>query len=122
MRIICKTTEKNDKLTSTDNDETLNAQTDAEVLGADSAKYSDLAEEIRQSGNITLTHKIYTYDEGTTAITISEANKVIDGDGAVIDMKGATIQAFHVTASGVTIKNLTIKNAHYTSDGIVFTT
>ena len=64
-------------MASTDYDEAI-VQTDTEVLGADSAKYSDLAEEIGHFGNITLTHKSYTYDEGGTII-ISEDNKVIDG-------------------------------------------
>ena len=90
-----QTSEENDELTLTDND----------VLGVDSATYSDLASEIGQSGNVKLTHKNYTYNTDATAITITEDNKVIDGDGAVIDMKGATIRAFYVTASGVTIKN-----------------
>ena len=82
-------------------------------MAADSATYSDLAVEISQSGNIKLKHKNYTYNDGATTITITKDNKVIDGDGAVIDMKGSTIQAFDVTASGVTIKNLTIKNANW---------
>ncbi|WP_407411558.1 right-handed parallel beta-helix repeat-containing protein [Methanobrevibacter sp.] len=110
-----QTSEENEALASTDYDEAI-AQTDTEVLGEDSAKYSDLAEEISQPGNITLTHKNYTYDKGKT-ITISEDNKVIDGNGAVIDMNESTIRAFHVNASGVTIKNLTIKNANYNGDG-----
>ena len=108
-----QTSEENDELASTDYDEAI-AQTDTEVLGADSAKYSDLAAEISQLGNITLTHKSYTYDGGET-IVISEDNKVIDGNGAVIDMNGSTIRAFYISGSGVTIKNLTIKNAN--SDG-----
>jgi len=110
-----QTSEENEALASTDYDEAI-AQTDTEVLGADSAKYSDLAAEISQPGNIKLTHKNYTYDWGET-ITISEANKVIDGNGAVIDMNGSTIRAFYVSASGVTIKNLTIKNANYNGNG-----
>ena len=77
-----QTSEENEALASTDYDEAI-AQTDTEVLGADSATYSDLAAEIRHSGNINLTHKNYTYDEGET-ITISEDNKVIDGNGAVL--------------------------------------
>ena len=109
-----QTSEENDELASTDYDEAI-AQTDTEVLGADSATYSDLAYEIGQPGNITLTHKNYTYDEDAKAIVISEANKVIDGNGAVIDMNGSTIRAFYISGSGVTIKNLTIKNAN--SDG-----
>ncbi|MDO5860507.1 right-handed parallel beta-helix repeat-containing protein, partial [Methanobrevibacter sp.] len=110
-----QTSEENEALASTDYEEAI-AQTDTEVLGADSATYFDLAEEIRHSGNITLTHKNYTYDWGGT-ILISEDNKVIDGNGAVIDMNGSTIRAFHVNASGVTIKNLTIKNANYNVNG-----
>jgi len=110
-----QTSEENEALASTDYDEAI-AQTDTEVLGADSAKYSDLAAEISQPGNIKLTHKNYTYDWGET-ITISEANKVIDGNGAVIDMNGSTIRAFYISASGVTIKNLTIKNANYNGNG-----
>jgi len=106
-----QTSEENEALASTDYDEAI-AQTDTEVLGADSATYSDLAEEISQPGNINLTHKNYTYDKDAKAITIREANKVIDGNGAVIDMAGSNIRAFYVTASGVTIKNLTIKNAN----------
>ncbi len=111
-----QTSEENDELASTDYDEAI-AQTDTEVLGADSATYSDLAEEISHSGNITLTHKSYTYDERATAITISEDNKVIDGNGAVIDMNGSTIRAFYISGSGVTIKNLTIKNVNYNGNG-----
>ena len=110
-----QTSEENGALASTDYDEAI-AQTDTEVLGADSAKYSDLANEIRQPGNIKLTHKNYTYTGGET-ITIGEANKVIDGNGAVIDMAGSTIRAFNISASGVTIKNLTIKNANYKGNG-----
>ncbi|WP_407409610.1 peptidoglycan-binding protein [Methanobrevibacter sp.] len=111
-----QTSEENEALASTDYDEAI-AQTDTEVLGADSATYSDLANEISQPGNITLTHKNYTYDKDATAIDISEDNKVIDGNGAVIDMTGSNIRAFYVSASGVTIKNLTIINANYDGDG-----
>jgi len=110
-----QTSEENEALASTDYDEAI-AQTDTEVLGADSATYSYLADEISHSGNITLTHKNYTYTGGET-ITISEANKVIDGNGAVIDMNESTIRAFYISGSGVTIKNLTIKNANYNDHG-----
>ena len=110
-----QTSEENEALASTDYDEAI-AQTDTEVLGADSATYSDLAQEIGQPGNITLTHKNYTYNGGGT-ILISEDNKVIDGNGAVIDMNGSTIRALRVSGSDVTIKNLTIKNANYGVSG-----
>ena len=102
-----QTSEENDELTLTDND----------VLGADSATYSDLDREIRASGNVTLTHKNYIYDDGATAITITEDNKVIDGNGAIIDMTGSTIRAFDVIGNGVTIKNLTIKNVNFWENG-----
>ena len=111
-----QTSEENEVLASTDYDEAI-AQTDTEVLGADSATYFDLAEEIRHSGNITLTHKNYTYNEGAKAITISEDNKFIDGNGAVIDMNESTIRAFDVIGNGVTIKNLTIKNVNFWENG-----
>ena len=111
-----QTSEENEALASTDYDEAI-AQTDTEVLGADSATYSDLANEINQPGNIKLKHKNYTFNDGAKFIIISESDKVIDGDGAVIDMNGSTIRAFTVTASGVTIKNLTIKNANYDGQG-----
>ena len=102
-----QTSEENDELTLTDND----------VLGADSATYSDLDSEICASGNVTLTHKNYIYDDGATAITITEDNKVIDGNGAIIDMTGSTIRAFDVIGNGVTIKNLTIKNVNFWEKG-----
>ena len=111
-----QTSEENEALASTDYDEAI-AQTDTDVLGADSATYSDLANEINQPGNIKLKHKNYTFNDGAKFIIISESDKVIDGDGAVIDMNGSTIRAFTVTASGVTIKNLTIKNANYDGQG-----
>ena len=45
-------------------------------------------------------------------------NTVIDGKGAIIDMGGSTNKrAFYVSASGVTFKNLTIKNANYDYSG-----
>jgi len=110
-----QTSEENEALASTDYDEAI-AQTDTEVLGADSATYFDLAQEIGQPGNINLIHKNYTYDGGEP-ITISEDNKVIDGNGAVIDMNGSTIRAFYISGSGVTIKNLTIINANIAGSG-----
>ena len=109
-----QTSEENEALALTDYDEAI-AQTDTEVLGADSATYSDLAAEISHPGNITLTHKSYSYDGGET-IGIGEANKVIDGNGAVIDMAGSNIQTFKVEADGVIFKNLTIINAYHNLD------
>ena len=113
-----QTSENNDELALDDNDESVSSQTVTEVLSVeDNSTYSELSLEINQSGNVTLTHKNYVYDNSSGSINISEANKVIDGDGAVIDMAGSTIRAFYVSADGVTIKNLTIKNANYDGSG-----
>ena len=109
--------EENDRLTLADNDESISAQTDTKVLSVDeNSTYSELSYEISQSGNVKLTHKNYVYDDGGS-INIREDNKVIDGNGAVIDMAESNIRAFTVSASDVTIKNLTIKNANYNENG-----
>ena len=111
-----KTSETNTILTQTNNDESMSGEIDSEVLGADIGTYSGLSEEIGSGGNIELIHDYYTYDSGST-IEISDDNSVIDGKGAVIDMAGSNKQAFDVSASGVIIKNLTIKNAKYNALG-----
>ena len=111
-----KTSEKNTILTQTTTDESMSREIDSEVLGADMGTYSGLSEEIGSGGNIELIHDYYTYDSGST-IEISDDNSVIDGKGAVIDMAGSNKQAFDVSASGVIIKNLTIKNAKYNALG-----
>jgi predicted outer membrane repeat protein len=41
----------------------------------------------------------------------------VNGNGAVIDMSGSSIRAFEVIRSGVTFKNLTIKNANFNGRG-----
>ena len=44
----------------------------------------------------------------------TNCNRIIAiGGGAVIDMAGSDIHAFYVSASGVTIKNMTIKNVNF---------
>ena len=111
-----QTSEENDKLTLTDNDETLSAKNDTDVLSDNSGTYSGLSAEISSGGNIELQHDYYTYDTGNT-ISIIVPDSVIDGKGATIDMAGSNIPAFYVSASGVTIKNLTIINANYDGDG-----
>ena len=77
--------------------------------------YSSLFYEIKSGGDIVLRFDHYTYDEGDT-ITIAQSG-VIDGRGAVIDMAGSNIRAFTVAVSGVTIKNLTIRNVNYARHG-----
>ena len=107
-----------EKLESGVDDESFSDKTDTELLGEAPATYSDLAEEINKPGNVTLTHKNYVYADGATPIVIDEDNKVIDGNGAVIDMAGSTIRAFKVSPYlSVTIKNLTIKNAKCSGNG-----
>ena len=93
----------------------LSVNNESDVLGS-TGTYSDLANEIGAGGNIKLKHSLYTYDDSGSTITISGDNRVIDGNGAVIDMGGSNIRAFYARDSGVTIKNLTIKNANYTAD------
>ncbi len=111
-----QTSEENDELALNDNDETLSAKNDTDVLSDNSGTYSGLSDEIGSGGNIELQHDYYTYDTGDT-ISISGADSVIDGKGAIINMTGSNIRAFTVSASGVTIKNLTIINANYDGFG-----
>ena len=96
-------------------DEILTTENDLEPISEDTSTYSELSNEIGSGGNIELQHKYYTYDSGST-IQITTPG-VINGNGAVIDMAGSTIQAFNITASDVTIKNLTIQNANYDDSG-----
>ena len=87
-----------------------------DTLSLNQGNYSDLAEEIQSGGNVELKYDYYTYDSGFT-ITITGDNRVIDGKGAVIDMAGSNMRAFYVSDSGVTIKNLIIKNTNYDNNG-----
>ena len=90
----------------------LSASNELDVLGADEASYSTLSDEISRGGNVELLHDYYRCYGGESTISISGDNRIIDGRGAIIDMMGSTIPAFNVVGSGVTIKNLTIKNAN----------
>ena len=105
-----------DKL-SDNPDNILTASNELDVLGVDEATYSNLSDEISAGGNVELQHDYYRCSGGESTINISGDNRIIDGKGAVIDMAGSTIQAFNVVGSGVTIKNLTIKNANYDGYG-----
>ncbi len=104
-------------VTKTDNDENLTASNELDVLSADEVPYSTLYDEISVDGNVELQHDYYRCSGGESTITISGDNRIIDGKGAVIDMAGSAIQAFYVIGSGMTIKNLTIKNANYNGNG-----
>ncbi|WP_407432548.1 right-handed parallel beta-helix repeat-containing protein, partial [Methanobrevibacter sp.] len=99
------------------NDEILSVGNDVDILGAGEYNYTYLRQQINSGGDITLIKGNYTYADGDGETIEITNSGVIDGNGAVIDMAGLGHRAFYVTASGVTIKNLTIKNANYNGDG-----
>ena len=103
-----QTGEENSILTQND-DETLNAEIDSQTLGADEGTFQELRNEIGNGGDKNLSKSYYRYNSGN-AIQIKNPG-VINGNGAIIDMAGASIRVFYVTISGVTIKDLTIINA-----------
>ena len=105
-----KTSEENTTLTQAND-----AESDSQILSEGEGTYYDLIEEIGSGGDKNLAKSYYRYTGGDT-IEITTSG-VINGNGAVIDMTGSNIRAFTVSASGVTIKNLTIKNANYNGDG-----
>ena len=109
-----QTGEENSILTQND-DETVSAESDSQTLGAGEGTFSDLRNEIGNGGDKNLSKSYYRYNSGN-AIQIKTPG-VINGNGAIIDMAGATIRAFYVTVSNVTIKDLTIKNANCSAGG-----
>ena len=96
--------------TQTDN-KLASAENDLKILGESEGTYSDLRRDIEQGG--ILTKDIYRYVSGDGSSIEITSPMIVDGGGAVIDMVGSGIQAFKVSTSGVTFKNLTIKNAAY---------
>ena len=112
-----KTSPEDTPLSQANNDEIASVENDSEVLNVNPGTYSGLASEIGSGGNIKLLHDYYTYDNYGSTISISDANSVIDGNGAVIDMAGSTIRAFILNAPYVIIKNLTIKNVNFDGNG-----
>ena len=108
-----QTSEENTKLAVEENDETLSYEIDSEILTADQLTYSDLKGQIGSGGNINLTKGTYTYNQNDGDTIEITTSGVINGNGAVIDMAQSGHRAFVVITSGVTIKNLTIKNANY---------
>ena len=122
-----KTTEDNQVLSKTNDDE-IQSVKDNEIIGEDidpntNATFEDLRNEIGGGGNITLKHKFYNYNgtgQGPEFIEISYPNSIIDGNGAVIDMKGSSTQVFHINVDNITVKNLTIKNACRETWGLAF--
>lgn len=116
--IIAENTKDNIQKQSS-NDESVKDGSD--VVGVAEGTYSDLKNEIGNGGNINLTKSYYRYnnltDANATTIKISVSG-TIDGKGAVIDMNGShDLQTISVSASGVTIKNLTIQNANCGGSG-----
>ena len=122
-----KTTDDNQVLSKTNDDE-IQSVKDNEITGADvdpntNATFDDLKKEIGEGGNITLKHKFYNYNGAgldPEFININIPNSIIDGNGAVIDMKGSSTQAFHIENNNITVKNLTIKNACRDTWGLAF--
>ncbi|WP_198144404.1 S-layer family protein [Methanobrevibacter millerae] len=104
-----------DEIQTNENDNMLTQTEDAEILTSGEGSYSDLRNDINSGGNLTKSHYRYNAGDGDT-IEINTPG-VINGNGAVIDMAGSNIRTFYVSASGVTIKNLTIKNANYDDNG-----
>ena len=104
-----------DEIQTNENDNMLTQTEDAEILTSGEGSYSDLRNDINSGGNLTKSHYRYIAGDGDT-IEINTPG-VINGNGAVIDMAGSNIRAFYITASDVTINNLTIKNANYGGHG-----
>ena len=107
--ILKKTSEENNALTQANN-----AETDSQILSGGEGTYNDLRDEIGFGGDINLTKRYYFYDGGDTIVIANPG--VINGNGAVIDMNNS-VRAFYVESSGVTFKNLTIKNANNRDSG-----
>ena len=97
------------------NDEIVGIQNEFDVLDVGTRTSSELSGEIGSRGNITLHHDYYTYDSCST-INTTITGSVIDGNSAVIDITESDVGTFKVDASGVTIKNLEIKNAKYSAN------
>ncbi len=95
--------------------ELLGVENNEEILNIKEGAFSELASEIGSGGDINLSKDIYRYDSGSTII-ISDAG-TINGNGAVIDMSGSSIQVFNIETTGVTIKNITFKNIKYDGNG-----
>ena len=106
-----QTSEENTTLTQAND-----AESDSQILAEGEGTYYDLRNEIGSGGDKNLTKSYYSYTGGDT-IEIKNSG-VINGNGAVIDMAGSiNMRAFTVSASDVTIRNITIKNANYNGDG-----
>ncbi len=106
-------------LKTTDDNQVLSKTNDDEIQSV----FDDLKKEIGEGGNITLKHKFYNYNGAgldPEFININIPNSIIDGNGAVIDMKGSSTPAFHIENNNITVKNLTIKNACRYTWGLAF--
>ena len=112
-----KTIQTNDTEMLTANDEETTAtQNNLDTLSLEEKTYTDLSNAVGTGGDINLQPAYYKYNGESNTITITNPG-IINGNGAIIDMAGSTIQAFNVNTAGVTIKNLTIKNTKYKGDG-----
>jgi predicted outer membrane repeat protein len=112
-----KTSPEDTPLSQANNDEIINVENDVDVLGEGEYDYTQLKDHFRFDGDISLTAGNYTYVSGDGDTIEITTSRVIDGNGAVIDMANSGHRAFYITASDVTIKNLTIKNANFNGNG-----
>ena len=103
-------------VSASDND-ILSVENDVDVLSEGEYNYTKLKDQFRFDGDITLIAGNYTYVSGDGDTIEITTSRVIDGNGAVIDMANSGHRAFSVTTDGVTIKNLTIKNANFNGNG-----
>ena len=79
-----QTSEENTTLTQTNDDGTVSAESDSQILNEGEGTYYDLRNEIGDGGDKNLTKSYYSYTGGNT-IEITKSG-VINGNGAVIDM------------------------------------
>lgn len=91
-----------------------------EILNeGESGTLVDLAGEIRNGGDtVVLSKKSYSYDGSGNTISINTA-KVIDGNGTVINLEGATFRLFDIHSTGVTLQNITFKNLKNYMNGAI---
>ena len=91
---------------------------DSEILGEDTGTYSELYDEIQKGGDVTLKHKYYKYNSASGIMIVGD-DRVIDGNGTVIDLAASSnnTELFEIYGLRVTIKNMTIINANYMVQG-----
>lgn len=82
-------------ISASDND-ILSVENDVDVLGEGEYSYTQLKDQFRFDGDITLTAGNYTYVSGDGDTIEITTSRVIDGNGAVIDMANSGHRAFYI--------------------------